>query len=81
MDDELEAYLKKLPDLMKKKEKDLERREEELKKTEARLEEKYPNYGKESDVLDLNVGGAFISVLRRTLTQIEGSLLLFSKIE
>ncbi|KAL3918826.1 MAG: hypothetical protein SGARI_007356, partial [Bacillariaceae sp.] len=75
MDDDLEAYLKKLPELMKKKEQDLEQREAEIKKTEARLEEKYPNHGKESDVMNLNVGGACICVLRRTLTQIEGSLL------
>ncbi|KAL3941591.1 MAG: hypothetical protein SGARI_000547 [Bacillariaceae sp.] len=72
---DLESTLKKLPELMKKREEELDQREKELDKAQARLEEKYPNYGKECDVVHLNVGGTPILVLRRTLTQVDGSLL------
>jgi hypothetical protein len=75
MDDDLEHTLKKLPELMKKREQELERREEELKKLKTRLEEEYPNHGEADDVLDLSIGGTPVTVLRRTLTQIDGSML------
>jgi hypothetical protein len=60
---------------MKKREQELERREEELKKLKVRLDEEYPNHGQSDDVLDLSIGGTPISVLRRTLTQMDGSML------
>jgi hypothetical protein len=75
MEDDLQDTMKKLAELMKNREKDLEIREEELKKLKARLEEEYPNHGQADDVLDLNIGGTPTSVLRRTLTQIDGSML------
>jgi BTB/POZ domain len=75
MEDDLEYTLRKLPELMKKREKELERREEELRKLQARLETEYPNHGKSEDILSLNVGGTPITVFRRTLTQIGGSVL------
>jgi hypothetical protein len=75
MNDDLEQTLKKLPDLMKQREKELERREQELREQKARLEEEYPNHGQSDDVLDLSIGGTPVSVLRRTLTQVDGSML------
>jgi hypothetical protein len=75
MEDDLQDTMKKLAELMKNREKDLEIREEELKKLKTRLEEEYPNHGQADDVLDLNIGGTPMSVLRRTLTQIDGSTL------
>jgi hypothetical protein len=74
-DDNLEAQLQKIPMLLKKRERDLERREEELRKKEASLKAEYPNHGSSEDVLPLNIGGTCIYVLRRTITQIEDSML------
>jgi hypothetical protein len=74
---DIESTLKTLHELMKKREEELDKREKELEKAEARLKEKYPSYEKESDVMHLNVGGTPICVLRRTLNQVEGSLLAY----
>jgi len=71
----LEESLKGLPDLLRKRAKALDDREAELKRTQKALEEANPSLGTPSDVLNLNVGGTVISVLRRTLTSIEGSML------
>lgn len=75
MENDLDAVLKQLPQLMKKKEESLEKREKELQRLKASLEEEYPSLGKPGDVLRLNIGGSCISVLRRTLTQVDGSML------
>ena len=56
----------------------VEKREAELKDREEKFErERTANYGdtKPSDVLHLNVGGKNMSALRKTLTQVEGSML------
>lgn len=63
----------------------LENREEDLLKREAKLEEerkifeseRFDTYGttKPSDVIHLNIGGRTMSVLRRTLTSVPGSML------
>lgn len=74
-DDDLENTVRKLTELMKKKEQDLKREKEELDNREINLETSYPNLGKTDDVLNLNVGGTPMAVLRRTLTQAKGSML------
>eukprot|EP00594_Rhizosolenia_setigera_P007067 CAMPEP_0178952842 /NCGR_PEP_ID=MMETSP0789-20121207/8080_1 /TAXON_ID=3005 /ORGANISM="Rhizosolenia setigera, Strain CCMP 1694" /LENGTH=345 /DNA_ID=CAMNT_0020634019 /DNA_START=132 /DNA_END=1169 /DNA_ORIENTATION=- len=63
----------------------LKNREEDLLKREAKLEEerkifdseRFDTYGatKPSDVIHLNIGGEPMSVLRRTLTSVPGSML------
>jgi len=71
----LDAALKQAADVVRKREAALDEREGELKRLKKTLDEKHPNLGEPSDVIPLNVGGTCISVLRRTLTQIEGSML------
>ena len=71
----LDDALKSLPKLLAQREKELEEREEEVKRLKKSLEKDYPNLGTSNDVLRLNVGGTRIDVLRRTLTQIEDSML------
>ena len=54
----------------------LDEREEELALAKTAFETKaQPNLETSSDVLTLNVGGVCMSVLRRTLTTVEGSML------
>jgi hypothetical protein len=54
----------------------LDEREKELALAKAAFETKaQPNLETSSDVLTLNVGGVCMSVLRRTLTTVEGSML------
>ena len=72
---DLESALKHLPKLVRQREEGLLKREKELKRLQASLEAEHSNMGEPSDVLQLNVGGSCISVLRRTLTQVEGSML------
>jgi hypothetical protein len=72
---DLETVLKKIPELMREREENLDKRQKELEKLKAQLEEEHPNPGEADDVLSLNVGGTYISTLRRTLTQVEGSML------
>jgi hypothetical protein len=67
--------LKQLPALFKEQEEPLDERERELKRLKVTLEQDFPGAGKPDDVLHLDVGGTHISVLRRTLTQVEGSML------
>jgi len=71
----LDAALKQTVDVLRKREAALDQRERELEKLKKSLDEKHPNLGEPNDVIPLNVGGTCISVLRRTLTQIEGSML------
>jgi hypothetical protein len=75
MEKTLEATLKGLPVLFKEREERLEKREKDLKRFQALLEKEYLNAGESDDVLHLDVGGTHISVLRRTLTQVDGSML------
>ncbi|CAB9517153.1 SH3KBP1-binding protein 1 [Seminavis robusta] len=73
--EDLEKTLKSLPELLRQREEALAEREREVKKLQQDLEKEHPNLGKPSDVLRLNVGGRRIDVLRRTLIQVEGSML------
>lgn len=75
MEKTLEDTLKQLPGLFKERERMLEKREKDLALLKKTLEEEHPNSGEPDDVLLLDVGGTPISVLRRTLTQVEGSML------
>jgi BTB/POZ domain len=70
-----EDLLSKLTTLLKEREKALDEREQELDKERAMFETEFPGRGTGSDVLGLNVGGTPTDVLRRTLTQIDGSML------
>lgn len=71
----LESVLGGLPALIRKRVEQLEEQEQQVKKLKQQLEEENPRLGEQNDVLSLNVGGARIDVLRRTLTSIEGSML------
>jgi len=74
----LETTLHALPRLIQQRQEELDRREEELRKAEeAFSRETGKAYGdtKPNDVLHLNVGGTRCDTLRRTLCQIEGSML------
>ena len=71
----LEELLTSLPKVLAQREKALEEREKELQRLEVRLQTEHPNLGKPSDVLRLNVGGNRVDVLRRTLCQIENTML------
>ena len=72
----LDEVLKSLPDLLRKREAALQEKERDLERLRISLEKEHPNHGEPSDVLRLNIGGgARVDVLRRTLTQFEGSLL------
>jgi hypothetical protein len=75
MEMNLDATLKLLPGLFKEREENLDKREKDLERLKKNLEEEYPNAGEPGDVLHLDVGGTQVTVLRRTLTQVEGSLL------
>jgi len=75
MDTNLKASINKIAGLMREREEELDKRQKELEKMKVMLEEEHPNLGKAEDVLSLNVGGTYVSVLRRTLTQIEGSMM------
>jgi hypothetical protein len=73
-----EDAIASLPELLREKQEDLEKREEALKSAEKAFEtEREKVYGltTPSDVLELNVGGTSCTVLRRTLCQIDGSML------
>ena len=65
-----------LQGLFESREKGLNEREAALEKRLRLFEEQYPQAGKDSDVLHLNVGGSSnVAVLRRTLTHFENSAL------
>jgi len=54
----------------------LDEQEEAFQKKVRLFEESYPQSGKETDVLHLNIGGStYVAVLRRVLTQFEDSML------
>jgi len=74
-DEALEASLLHLSGLLQQRKKNLEQRESELQRAREAFEKENPSLGTPSDVLTLNVGGTCISVLRRTLTCVEGSML------
>ena len=71
----LDDALKNLPKLLAERERELEDREKEIKRLKKSLEKDHPNLGTPNDILRLNIGGTRIDVLRRTLTQIEDSML------
>jgi len=72
---DIEALLKDLPLLLQQRSKGLDEREDELDRARKAFEQKNPVFGAPSDVLTLNVGGRCMSVLRRTLTCVKGSML------
>jgi BTB/POZ domain len=80
----LEETLKALPRLLQEREQALEEKEKEVQRLKALVEAQLPPSlasTSPSDVLRINVGGtSILDVRRRTLTQLEGSLLesLFS---
>ena len=74
----VEDVLASLSIMLKKRQKKLEEGEEKLRKAKQDFEaERYAVYGDAhpSDVLYLNVGGTKMTVLRRTLTSVPGSML------
>ena len=74
----LEAAISALPDLLGNRLAEIEKREQELAKAKkAFAEETGKAYGsaKPSDVLQLNVGGTKLTVLRSTICYAEGSML------
>ena len=75
MANNLEEVLKKIPELLREREEELEKREKEFQRQKLAFEKENPNNGEPSDILHLDVGGKHISVLRRTLTQVEDSML------
>lgn len=64
-----------LHSLLQSKEKKLKEREDEFTRKVNLYESNNPSLGKDNDVLHLNVGGSHFTVLRRTLTQFEDSVL------
>jgi hypothetical protein len=77
-DDLLESTLEALPNLLKKRQKDLVERERALEKQIAAFEKEKKTVcgdAAPNDVLHLNVGGTKMAVLRRTLTSVPGSML------
>ena len=74
----LDETLANLTLAMKKKQSELEEREAALEKAAATLKrDRSQVFGDkaDSDVLQLNIGGDKLAVLRRTLTSVEGSML------
>jgi hypothetical protein len=77
-DDLLESTLEALPNLLKKRQKELVERERALEKQIAAFEKEKTTIcgdAAPNDVLHLNVGGTKMAVLRRTLTSVPGSML------
>ena len=74
-----EKALSNLNEIGRKRQEELDEREKVLKKERKTFEKEKHIFGAgngcDSDVLGLNVGGVCTSVLRRTLTQVEGSML------
>ena len=75
MEKDLEKALKKIPGLFKEREDDLAKREKALERMKASIEKEYPKMGHPDDVIELSVGGTYVAVHRRTLTQVDGSML------
>jgi hypothetical protein len=75
----IEKLLESLSGLLSKREKCLDERERELEKAVQVFEGEKVNLGcgnyQPSDVLNINVGGTVMAVLRRTITSVEGSML------
>ena len=61
--------------LLRQRQAELEGEEQERKRQREAFEKDHPNHGAPSDVLCLKIGGLRQDVLRRTLTEYEGSLL------
>jgi hypothetical protein len=72
----VETAINELQALLLSREKELKEREEEFERRLTRFDAEHPNAGRDTDVLELNVGGGCqVSVLRRTLTQFDESML------
>jgi hypothetical protein len=82
----LKDTLASLPEMLRKRQKALDEREKALEENIEAFEKEKEIFGASSskgnqnDVLHLNVGGTVVNVSRKTLTQVEGSMLasLFS---
>mgnify|MGYP002783603065 CR=1 FL=1 len=73
---DISQVVTQLHGLLTARETSLKEREASLDRRLKLFEEQYPQAGKDSDVLHLNVGGSTnIAVLRRTLTHFENSML------
>ena len=76
MANKVETAINELQALLLSREKELKEREEEFERRLTRFDAEHPNAGRDTDVLELNVGGGCqVSVLRRTLTQFDESML------
>ena len=76
MANKVETAINELQNLNLSRWKELKLREEEFERRLTRFDAKHPNAGRDTDVLELNVGGGCqVSVLRRTLTQFDESML------
>ena len=64
-----------LHSLLISKEKELKEKEADFDRRVGLYESEHPSIGKDSDILQLNVGGTSMSVRRSTLTQVPDSLL------
>ncbi|KAL7537239.1 hypothetical protein ACHAWF_005703 [Thalassiosira exigua] len=74
--DNLTDAVAHLQDILQSREKDLKKREADFSRRVQLFEKENPSMGSDTDVIQLNVGGTTnIAVLRRTLTQFEGSML------
>ena len=79
VDQEIDGALARVVELNRRRRIQLDEREEALRRERKAFEEEKKIHGagngKCSDVLHLNVGGTRMDVLRRTLTQVDGSML------
>ena len=76
MANKVETAINELQNLNLSRWKELKLREEEFERRLTRFDAEHPNAGRDTDVLELNVGGGCqVSVLRRTLTQFDESML------
>jgi hypothetical protein len=78
-EESIEKALESLSGLLAKRQKCLDEREKELEKAVQVFKREKADIGcgnyQPSDVLNLNVGGTVMAVLRRTITSVEGSML------
>lgn len=75
-EEDIGSALANIQELLKAKEKALDEKEAALSRKRKLLQQEFPQSGSDTDVLHLNVGGnTNITVLRRTLTQFEDSML------
>ena len=74
--EDITKAVSQLQEILDSKRKSLDEREESFARRLRLFEASYPQSGKDTDILRLNVGGSTkIAVLRRVLTQFEDSVL------